>query len=76
MTLLCIPARLFLFPKFFEGWELLLLDGEDDDINEWVEAKEASMNRIIKVAGGNAPSEPFDADEAEEREKDTSSEEA
>jgi hypothetical protein len=34
------------------------------------------MNRIIKVAGGNAPSEPFDADEAEEREKDTSSEEA
>jgi hypothetical protein len=76
MTLLCIPARLFLFPKFFKGWELLLLDGEDDDINEWVEAKEASMNRIIKVAGGNAPSEPFDADEAEEREKDTSSEEA
>jgi hypothetical protein len=67
MTLLCIPARLYLFPKFFEGWELLLLDGEDDDIDEWVEAKEASMNRTRKIAGGNAPSEPFDADEADER---------
>jgi len=27
VTLLCIPGRLFLLPKFFEGWELLLLDG-------------------------------------------------
>jgi hypothetical protein len=63
MTLLCIPARLYLFPKFFEGWELLLLDGEDDDIDEWVEAKEASMNRVRKIAGGNTPSEPFDADD-------------
>jgi hypothetical protein len=70
MTLLCIPARLFLLPKFFKGWELLLLDGEDDQINEWVEAKEAMMNRVCKIAGGNAPSEPFDAEEAEEREED------
>jgi hypothetical protein len=23
----------------FEGWELLLLDGEDEKIKEWVEAK-------------------------------------
>ena len=39
MTLLCIPARLFLFPRIFEGWELLLLDGDDEDIEEWVELK-------------------------------------
>jgi hypothetical protein len=39
MTLLCIPARLYFFPRMFEGWELLLLDGEDEKIKEWVEAK-------------------------------------
>ena len=43
MTLLCIPARLYLLPKFFEGWELVLLDGEDENIEEWIEAKETSM---------------------------------
>ena len=76
MTLLCIPARLFLFPKFLKGWELLLLAGEDDEIKEWVDAKEASMNCSHKVASDNAPSEPFDANEAEEREEElTSSEE-
>lgn len=42
MTLLCIPGRLYLLPKFFEGWELLLLDGEEEKIAEWVEAKETS----------------------------------
>jgi hypothetical protein len=39
MTLLCIPGRLFFLPRMFEGWELLLLDGEDEQINQWVEAK-------------------------------------
>jgi hypothetical protein len=43
MTLLCIPARLFLFPKVFEGWEMLLLDGEDEAIEQWIEAKEESV---------------------------------
>ena len=28
----------------FAGWELLLLDGEDEDIAEWVEAKENALN--------------------------------
>jgi hypothetical protein len=42
MTLLCIPARLFFAPLFFERWELCLLDGYDDEIDEWVAAKEAS----------------------------------
>ncbi|EEC42697.1 predicted protein [Phaeodactylum tricornutum CCAP 1055/1] len=43
MTLLCIPARIYLFPKFFEGWELLLLDGDDEDIRRWEAAKHESM---------------------------------
>ncbi|EEC42722.1 predicted protein [Phaeodactylum tricornutum CCAP 1055/1] len=43
MTLLCIPARLFFLPRFFEGWELLLLDGEDEAISQWEEAKQRSM---------------------------------
>ena len=40
MTLLCIPARLFFAPMIFEGWELCLLDGYDEDVNEWIAAKE------------------------------------
>jgi hypothetical protein len=36
MTLICITARLFFLPKFFEGWELLLLDGEDENIEKWL----------------------------------------
>lgn len=43
MTLLCIPARLFLAPKFFQGWELCLLDGYDEEIEEWIAAKEKSL---------------------------------
>ena len=41
MTFLCIPARMFLLPRFFEGWELNLLDGEDDEIEEWLTLKKA-----------------------------------
>ena len=40
MTLLCIPARIWFLPKFLEGWELLLLDGEEEQINEWIAKKE------------------------------------
>jgi hypothetical protein len=40
MTLLCIPGRLILLPRFFEGWELMLLDGEEKEIEEWIELKE------------------------------------
>jgi hypothetical protein len=46
MTLLCIPARLFLLPRFFEGWELCVLDGEEEQIDEWVEAKEESIRNF------------------------------
>ena len=43
MTLLCIPARLLLLPKMFDGWELLLLDGQDKDIYRWVRRKERTL---------------------------------
>ena len=41
MTLACIPGRLYLLPKIFEGWELLLLDGEEEAIERFVEEKES-----------------------------------
>lgn len=51
MTMLCIPGRLFLLPNFFEGWELLLLDGEQQDIEEWMNRKQASIRNIDVEAG-------------------------
>jgi len=48
MTLLCIPGRLFLLPKFFEGWELLLLDGENEMIEEWIALKEGKIRPPIQ----------------------------
>jgi hypothetical protein len=61
MTLLCIPARLYLLPRFFAGWELLLLDGEDDAIQEWVDAKEASLRN-----GANLRMEGYEDDDGDE----------
>ncbi|KAL7577117.1 hypothetical protein ACA910_019719 [Epithemia clementina (nom. ined.)] len=46
MTLLCIPARLSFLPHFLEGWELLLLDGDDLEIKEWEDKKRAAMHSI------------------------------
>eukprot|EP00529_Nitzschia_sp_RCC80_P010998 CAMPEP_0113484632 /NCGR_PEP_ID=MMETSP0014_2-20120614/24062_1 /TAXON_ID=2857 /ORGANISM="Nitzschia sp." /LENGTH=619 /DNA_ID=CAMNT_0000378241 /DNA_START=775 /DNA_END=2634 /DNA_ORIENTATION=+ /assembly_acc=CAM_ASM_000159 len=48
MTFLCIPARLFLLPRLFEGWELVLLDGEDEEIENWIDAKEESIRNFEK----------------------------
>jgi hypothetical protein len=42
MTILCIPARMYLMPMFLEGWEILLVDGDNEEIDEWIEAKERS----------------------------------
>ena len=46
MTLLCIPARVFLLPKFFEGWELCLLDGDHEEIDEWIEARKNASTKV------------------------------
>jgi uncharacterized integral membrane protein len=51
MTFLCIPARLFFLPKFFAGWELTLLDGEEEQIERWVQAKQDSI-RGFKMEEG------------------------
>jgi len=56
MTLLCIPARLFLAPKFLEGWELVLLDGEDEAIEEWIDAKEDSIRQYEAAKAGGTDS--------------------
>jgi hypothetical protein len=57
MTLLCIPARLFLLPRFFEGWELLLLDGEDEEIKEFMTLKEE--NGVSKIIPGEVEEDVF-----------------
>jgi hypothetical protein len=55
MTLLCIPARLFILPKMFENWELCVLDDEEDVIEEWIEAKEQSIRDFqAKTEGAEA----------------------
>ena len=58
MTFLCIPARLFLFPRVFEGWELLLLDGDDIDIEAWVNAKNLQDTREIEYVSDDESVEP------------------
>jgi hypothetical protein len=42
MTLMCIPARVYLLPRIFTQWELLLVDGDPDDITKWCARKEAA----------------------------------
>uniref|UniRef100_A0A7R9WXV3 Bicarbonate transporter-like transmembrane domain-containing protein n=1 Tax=Craspedostauros australis TaxID=1486917 RepID=A0A7R9WXV3_9STRA len=66
MTLLCIPARLYLLPYFFEGWELLLLDGEDESIEQWAEAKEQSVRRYEESKHLSSMEESSSSDSADE----------
>jgi HCO3- transporter family len=40
MVLLCIPVRLYVLPRYFEGWEMVLLDGTEDEVKEWVRMRE------------------------------------
>lgn len=51
MTLLCIPARLYILPCFFQGWELVVLDGDDEQIEEWLEAKADSIRAFEMEEG-------------------------
>ena len=60
MTLLCLPARLYLLPRFFEGWELLLLDGDDIEITQWMKLKKES-ERAVNVDSGFDDEEDFDS---------------
>ena len=63
MTLLCIPGRLLLLPKFFEGWELLLLDGEDEEIEHWIALKEEGEKSSDNNTVGDKASEVGDSDD-------------
>ena len=60
MTLACIPGRLYLLPKIFEGWELLLLDGEEEEIERFVEEKESVT---ITVHSGHDNNDGEESDE-------------
>jgi len=69
MTLLCIPGRLYLLPKFFEGWELLLLDGENEMIEDWIALKEGTV-RTVKIGSDDNVSSAREAEpELEEPEE-------
>jgi hypothetical protein len=64
MTLLCIPARYYILPMILEGWELVVLDGDDEQIKEWVDAKDDSVRSFnIEQAMLDAAS---DSDEEED----------
>jgi hypothetical protein len=54
MTLMCIPARCYLLPRIFKQWELLLVDGDPDDIALWCERKEAAMRGEYVADAGDA----------------------
>ena len=65
MTLLCIPGRLFLLPRFFQGWELLLLDGEDEKIEHWIALKEGEKSSDPNVGDTYRPDANLDEDAAD-----------
>ena len=35
----CIPIRLYVLPRIFTDGELIVIDGEDDEIEEWIQKK-------------------------------------
>ena len=49
MTLMCIPGRLYVLPRFLEGWELLLLDGYEEEIDEWLAIKEGKKEKTEEM---------------------------
>ncbi len=42
----CIPIRLYVLPKIFTDGELTVLDGEDSEIEEWVQNKDIDLERL------------------------------
>lgn len=57
MTLLCIPGRMHVLPKFMKGWELLLLDGYEQEIEDWITIKEGvkakDTDEVVEVRSGD-----------------------
>ena len=50
MILLCIPARLYLFPKLFSDDELTLLDGSPEEIEGWLLKQDPEAKAADKKA--------------------------
>ena len=63
MTLMCIPARVYLLPRIFKQWELLLVDGDPDDIALWCERKENNICTVHAVDGGDVNLNEYIKDE-------------
>ena len=63
MTLLCIPARVYLLPCIFAQWELLLVDGDPNDIALWCQRKENFMEGEHAADAGDAEMAAFVKDE-------------
>jgi len=69
MTLLCIPARLYLLPRIFKGWELLLLDGDEEQIDEWIDLKENRKTVRLALEAADDSEGASDDNEATPEEK-------
>ena len=50
MVLLCIPARLYLFPRLFSDDELVLLDGSPEEIEGWMFKQDPEDKAVDKKA--------------------------
>jgi hypothetical protein len=61
MTLMCIPGRLYLLPKIFENWELLLLDGEEEEIEHWIQQKE-NIGETVHIEPDDGSGDEQDAE--------------
>jgi len=65
MTLACIPVRVYLLPRIFSAWELLLVDGDPDDITEWCRRKELAQRGEYIADAGDAEMGEFMHEEKE-----------
>ena len=61
MMLMCIPGRLYLLPKIFENWELLLLDGEEEEIEHWIQQKE-NIGETVHIEPDDGSGDEQDAE--------------
>lgn len=73
--LLCIPARTHLLPRIFEAWELIVLDGSPEEVEQFVEEKAVerethSTDKLESGEGNGSSSSNNDEDDEEEEEDD------
>ena len=77
MILLCIPARIYLLPKFFSKDELILLDGSPERIEKWIAKREREDDREVweqkqsLVEKGDSSTDEKDKDSSDDSVKDS-----